>query len=182
MLLKISPNYVSASICASPTLEYGTAGAGCLSAWTSSFAAMVAFFEEDRNGILKPYAVFNTGTRKLEEYRHLQTGKDTDQWRAGNSKDITRLCQDRKNSPEQGTNTTIFKHPRDISPGRKTIYLRVVVAYKPTNSCTHLRSFGVSGILLDIFAICVLQPYFGGIHWCGKCCGFVSNLLNAFET
>ena len=53
ILLNISPSSVSASICASPMVEYGAAGAWCFSACTSSFAAMVAFSDEDRKGILK---------------------------------------------------------------------------------------------------------------------------------
>ena len=53
VLLKISSNFVSASICGSPMLEYGAAGAGYFNAWKSSFAAMVVSSEEDQTGILK---------------------------------------------------------------------------------------------------------------------------------
>ena len=74
-------------------------------------------------------AVLNTDTGKLEEYRHPRTGKDTDKWRVGNSKEIVMLYHGRKNSPEQGTNTIIFNHTKDIPSEHKPTYLRVVAAY-----------------------------------------------------
>ena len=92
-------------------------------------------------------AVLNEATGALEEYRHLIQGKDAKHWMKGNAKEIARLCHGRKNGAK-GTNTIVFKHPREIPPGRKPTYLRVVASYRPTKEDPFRIRWTVGGNLV----------------------------------
>ena len=76
--------------------------------------------------------VLNADTGKMEEYRHLIKGSQSQQWTVANAKEIARLAQGRADGSVEGTNTLFFKHPHTIPHGRKATYLRVVAAYRPT--------------------------------------------------
>ena len=90
-------------------------------------------------------SVLNTTTGELEEYRHLIKGEKAQEWLRGNSKEIARLCQGRKDGTYQGTNTIVFKHPRDIPPNTKPTYLRVVAAYRPAKQDPYRIRWTVGG-------------------------------------
>ena len=90
-------------------------------------------------------AVLNPATGELEEYRHLINGKNAKEWLRGNAKEIARLCQGRKDNTYRGTNTIIFKHPREKPPQAQPTYLRVVAAYRPSKQDPYRIRWTVGG-------------------------------------
>jgi len=87
--------------------------------------------------IEKLNTVLNPATGKMQEYRHLIKGDQSEVWSTANRKEIARLAQGRADKSIKGTNTLFFKHLKVILPVRKPIYLRLVAAYWPKKEEKH---------------------------------------------
>jgi hypothetical protein len=91
-------------------------------------------------------AVLNKDTGKLEEYRHLIKGKQAQQWRTGNVREIARLAQGLpSHGIPTGTDSINFLHPRNLPANRTATYLRVVSDYRPQKADPYRIRWTVGG-------------------------------------
>ena len=93
-------------------------------------------------------AVLNKDTGNLEEYRHLIKGIDAAKWKDACSKEFARLTKGRKKDNTPGTNTLVWKHPRELPKEKTPTYMRVCANYRPQKADPYRVRCTVGGNLI----------------------------------
>lgn len=96
----------------------------------------------------------NPDTGTDAEYRELSTSSTGARWRLAMCKELGRLFQGFTCNPEpthtvQGTNTCVFIHRKDIPPGRKATFIRIVAELRPQEEDPYSVRCTVGGNQID---------------------------------